>query len=197
MRISDNALVAAATLSERYINDRFLPDKAIDLIDEAASRLNMIITSKPEEIDEIDRKVLQFEMEKLSLKRETDDFSIERLKKINNELLSLKECQEELGAQWKKEKDEIDEISTLKEDIESIQLQIDQAKRSFDLNKAAELEFGTLNSLQKKLKEKGEFLVNSQKNGETSLLRQEVTFCLLYTSPSPRDISGSRMPSSA
>ena len=134
MRISDNALVAAATLSERYINDRFLPDKAIDLIDEAASRLNMVITSKPEEIDEIDRKVLQFEMEKLSLKRETDDFSIERLKKINNELIFLKDKQAELGAQWKKEKDEIDEISTIKEEIESVQLQIDQAKRSFDLN---------------------------------------------------------------
>ena len=176
VRISDNALVAAATLSERYINDRFLPDKAIDLIDEAASRLNMVITSKPEEIDEIDRKVLQFEMEKLSLKRETDDFSIERLKKINNELISLKDKQAELGAKWKKEKDEIDEISTIKEEIESVQLQIDQAKRSFDLNKAAELEFGTLNSLQKKLKEKSESLVNSQKNGDTSLLRQEVTF---------------------
>ncbi len=176
VRISDNALVAAATLSERYINDRFLPDKAIDLIDEAASRLNMVITSKPEEIDEIDRKVLQFEMEKLSLKRETDDFSIERLKKINNELISLKDKQAELGAQWKKEKDEIDEISTIKEEIESVQLQIDQAKRGFDLNKAAELEFGTLNSLQKKLKEKSESLVNSQKNGDTSLLRQEVTF---------------------
>ena len=176
VRISDNALVAAATLSERYINDRFLPDKAIDLIDEAASRLNMVITSKPEEIDEIDRKVLQFEMEKLSLKRETDDFSIERLKKINNELISLKDKQAELGAQWKKEKDEIDEISTIKEEIESVQFQIDQAKRSFDLNKAAELEFGTLNSLQKKLKEKSESLVNSQKNGDTSLLRQEVTF---------------------
>ena len=176
VRISDNALVAAATLSERYINDRFLPDKAIDLIDEAASRLNMVITSKPEEIDEIDRKVLQFEMEKLSLKRETDDFSLERLKKINKELISLKDKQSELGAQWKKEKDEIDEISTIKEEIESVQLQIDQAKRSFDLNKAAELEFGTLNSLQKKLKEKSESLVNSQKNGDTSLLRQEVTF---------------------
>ncbi len=176
VRISDNALVAAATLSERYINDRFLPDKAIDLIDEAASRLNMVITSKPEEIDEIDRKVLQFEMERLSLKRETDDFSKERLKKINNELISLKDKQAELGAQWKKEKDEIDEISTIKEEIESVQLQIDQAKRSFDLNKAAELEFGTLNSLQKKLKEKSESLVNSQKNGATSLLRQEVTF---------------------
>jgi ATP-dependent Clp protease ATP-binding subunit ClpB len=176
VRISDNALVAAATLSDRYINDRFLPDKAIDLIDEAASRLNMVITSKPEEIDEIDRKVLQLEMEKLSLKREIDDFSIERLKKINNELISIKNRQEELSSQWKKEKDEIDEISTIKEEIESIQFQIDQAKRSFDLNKAAELEFGTLNSLQKELKEKSDSLINSNKKGETSLLRQEVTF---------------------
>jgi len=172
VRISDNALVAAATLSERYINDRFLPDKAIDLIDEAASRLNMVITSKPEEIDEIDRKVLQFEMEKLSLKRETDNFSIERLKKINNELILLKDKQEKLGAQWKKEKAEINEISTIKEEIESIQLQIDQAKRSFDLNKAAELEFGTLNSLQKKLKEKSDSLANSQKNGSGILYEE-------------------------
>ena len=176
VRISDNALVAAATLSERYINDRFLPDKAIDLIDEAASRLNMMITSKPEEIDEIDRKVLQLEMENLSLKREKDDYSLMRLKKINDELINFKGKQTELNAQWKKEKEEIDEISSIKEEIESVQLQIDQAKRSFDLNKAAELEFGTLNTLQKKLTEKSEYLVNSYKKGETNLLRQEVTF---------------------
>ncbi len=175
VRISDNALVAAATLSERYINDRFLPDKAIDLIDEAASRLNMFITSKPEEIDEIDRKVLQLEMEGLSLKRETDDFSLERLKETENELKSLKDKQDELNTQWKKEKDAIDAISSIREEIESIQLQIDQAKRNFDLNKAAELEFGTLNSLQKKLFEKNQYLINSYKKGETTLLRQEVT----------------------
>ena len=176
VRISDNALVAAASLSERYINDRFLPDKAIDLIDEAASRLNMVITSKPEEIDEIDRKVLQLEMENLSLKRESDDFSLERLKRINNELQDLKIRQSELNNQWRKEKEEIDEISNLKEEIESTQLKIEQAKRSFDLNKAAELEFGTLISLQKKLKTKSENLVDSFKNGEKNLLRQEVNF---------------------
>ena len=145
VRISDNALVAAASLSERYINDRFLPDKVIDLIDEAASRLNMVITSKPEEIDEIDRKVLQLEMENLSLQRESDNFSLERLKRINNELHDLKIRQSELNHQWRKEKEEIDEISNLKEEIESTQLKIEQAKRSIDLNKAAELEFGTLN----------------------------------------------------
>ncbi len=176
VRISDNALVAAASLSERYINDRFLPDKAIDLIDEAASRLNMVITSKPEEIDEIDRKVLQLEMENLSLKRESDNFSLERLKRINNELQDLKIRQSELNNQWKKEKEEIDEISNLKEEIESTQLKIEQAKRSFDLNKAAELEFGTLISLQKKLNFKSDLLVDSFKNGEKNLLRQEVTF---------------------
>ncbi len=176
VRISDNALVAAASLSERYINDRFLPDKAIDLIDEAASRLNMVITSKPEEIDEIDRKVLQLEMENLSLQRESDNFSLERLKRINIELHDLKIRQSELNHQWRKEKEEIDEISNLKEEIESTQLKIEQAKRSFDLNKAAELEFGTLISLQKKLKIKSENLVDSFKNGEKNLLRQEVNF---------------------
>ena len=176
VRISDNALVAAANLSERYINDRFLPDKAIDLIDEAASRLNIIITSKPEEIDEIDRKVLQLEMENLSLKRESDNSSLERLKKINQELKFLKEKQSELNFQWKKEKGEINEISNIKEEIESTQLKIDQAKRNFDLNKAAELEYGTLTSLQNKLKIKSNDLKNNYKDSEKSLLRQEVTF---------------------
>ena len=172
VRISDNALVAAANLSERYINDRFLPDKAIDLIDEAASRLNIVITSKPEEIDEIDRKVLKLEMENLSLKRETDFSSLERLTKITDELRSLKEKQNELNHQWKKEKTDIDEISNIKEEIESTQLQIEQAKRNFDLNKAAELEFGTLNELQNKLDIKSKELKNDHKN----LLRQEVNF---------------------
>ncbi len=176
VRISDNALVAAANLSERYINDRFLPDKAIDLIDEAASRLNIIITSKPEEIDEIDRKVLQLEMENLSLNRESDNSSLERLKKINQELKLLKEKQNELNFQWKKEKAEINEISNIKEEIESTQLQIDQAKRNFDLNKAAELEYGTLTSLQNKLKIKSNNLTNNLKDCEKSLLRQEVKF---------------------
>jgi len=176
VRISDNALVAAASLSERYINDRFLPDKAIDLIDEAASRLNIVITSKPEEIDEIDRKVLKLEMENLSLKRETDFSSLERLTKITDELKTLKEKQTELNHQWKKEKTDIDEISNIKEEIESTQLQIEQAKRNFDLNKAAELEFGTLNELQNKLDIKSNDLKNDYKNGNKSLLRQEVNF---------------------
>ena len=176
VRISDNALVAAANLSERYINDRFLPDKAIDLIDEAASRLNIVITSKPEEIDEIDRKVLKLEMENLSLKRETDLSSIERLTKINDELIFLKEKQNELNIQWRKEKENIDEIANIKEDIESTQLNIEKAKRSFDLNKAAELEFGTLTELQNKLKIKSNELKSSVEDTDKNLLRQEVTY---------------------
>ncbi len=176
VRISDNALVAAANLSERYINDRFLPDKAIDLIDEAASRLNIVITSKPEEIDEIDRKVLKLEMENLSLRRETDNSSLQRLSKINEELNKLKEQQNELNLQWREEKAAIDQISNIKEEIESTQLQIEQAKRNFDLNKAAELEFGTLNDLQNKLKIKSIDLKNDYSNGDKSLLRQEVNF---------------------
>jgi len=176
VRISDNALVAAATLSERYITDRFLPDKAIDLVDEAASRLNMVITSKPEEIDEIDRKVLQLEMENLSLNRESDTSSIERLNKINEELNELKIKQSELNIQWEKEKTDINEISNIKEEIESTQLQIDQAKRSFDLNKAAKLEFGTLNDLQNKLKIKSNDLKTNYTNEDKRLLRQEVKF---------------------
>ena len=175
VRISDNALVAAANLSERYINDRFLPDKAIDLIDEAASRLNIVITSKPEEIDEIDRKVLKLEMENLSLNRETDRSSIERLNKINDELIFLKEKQNDLNNQWKKEKEGIDEIANIKEEIEITQLQIEKAKRSFDLNKAAELEFGILTALQNKLKIKSNELKNSYDNADKNLLRQEVT----------------------
>ena len=176
VRISDNALVAAANLSERYINDRFLPDKAIDLIDEAASRLNIVITSKPEEIDEIDRKVLKLEMENLSLKRETDLSSIERLSKINDELRFLKEKQNDLNIQWRKEKESIDEIANIKEDIEITQLNIEKAKRSFDLNKAAELEFGTLTELQNKLKIKSNELKSSHEDADKNLLRQEVTF---------------------
>ncbi len=176
VRISDNALVAAANLSERYICDRFLPDKAIDLIDEAASRLNIVITSKPEEIDEIDRKVLKLEMENLSLQRESDNSSLERLRKIKEELNTLKNKQGELNIQWKKEKAEIDEITNIKEEIESTQLNIEKAKRSFDLNKAAELEFGTLNDLQKKLQNRSIFFKTSFEKDNKNLLRQEVSF---------------------
>ncbi len=175
VRIADNALVAAAVLSSRYIADRFLPDKAIDLMDESAARLKMEITSKPEEIDEIDRKILQLEMEKLSLGRESDSASKERLEKLERELAELAEQQSALNAQWQKEKGAIDELSSLKEEIEKVQLQVEQAKRSYDLNKAAELEYGTLAGLQKRLIEKETALAQEGDKGDKSLLREEVT----------------------
>ncbi|KGG25073.1 MULTISPECIES: ATP-dependent chaperone ClpB [unclassified Prochlorococcus] len=175
VRIADNALVAAAVLSSRYIADRFLPDKAIDLMDESAARLKMEITSKPEEIDEIDRKILQLEMEKLSLGRESDSVSKERLEKLERELAELAEQQSALNAQWQQEKGAIDDLSSLKEEIERVQLQVEQAKRSYDLNKAAELEYGTLAGLQKQLTEKETALAQDEDAGDKSLLREEVT----------------------
>ena len=115
MKISDSALVAAATLSARYISDRFLPDKAIDLVDESAAKLKMEITSKPEELDEIDRKILQLEMERLSLQKETDSASRERLERIERELAELKERQDALNAQWQAEKQIIDRIRQIRQ----------------------------------------------------------------------------------
>jgi ATP-dependent Clp protease ATP-binding subunit ClpB len=172
VRIADNALVAAALLSSRYIADRFLPDKAIDLVDESAARLKMEITSKPEQIDELDRRILQLEMEKLSLGRESDAASRDRLERLEKELADLAEQQSTLNAQWQKEKGSIDELSSIKEDIEQVQLQVEQAKRSYDLNKAAKLEYGTLADLHKKLAAK-EAELNA--GGEKTLLREEVT----------------------
>jgi ATP-dependent Clp protease ATP-binding subunit ClpB len=172
VRIADNSLVAAAVLSSRYIADRFLPDKAIDLVDESAARLKMEITSKPEQIDELDRRILQLEMEKLSLGRESDSASRDRLERLEKELADLAEQQSALNAQWQKEKGSIDELSSIKEEIEQVQLQVEQAKRSYDLNKAAELEYGTLADLHKKLAAK-EAELNA--GGEKTLLREEVT----------------------
>ena len=176
VRIADSALVAAAVLSSRYIADRFLPDKAIDLVDESAARLKMEITSKPEEIDEIDRKILQLEMEKLSLGRESDAASQERLERLERELAELSEQQSTLNAQWQQEKGAIDDLSNLKEEIERVQLQVEQAKRSYDLNKAAELEYGTLATLQKQLADKEAALAAADDGAQDkSLLREEVT----------------------
>jgi ATP-dependent Clp protease ATP-binding subunit ClpB len=174
VKISDSALVAAATLSTRYISDRFLPDKAIDLVDEAAARLKMEITSKPEELDEIDRKILQLEMEKLSLQKESDPASLERLERLEKELANLKEDQRELNAQWQSEKDVIERIQGIKEEIDRINVEIQQAERDYDLNKAAELKYGKLAELQKSLSEAESQLETSQTSGK-SLLREEVT----------------------
>jgi ATP-dependent Clp protease ATP-binding subunit ClpB len=174
VKISDSALVAAAVLSSRYISDRFLPDKAIDLVDEAAARLKMEITSKPEELDEIDRKILQLEMEKLSLKKESDAASRERLEKLEKEIADLKEEQRTLNSQWQSEKDIIDKIQSVKKEIERVNLEIQQAERDYDLNRAAELKYGNLISLHRQLEAVEAELASAQRSGK-SLLREEVT----------------------
>ncbi|MFN5872044.1 MAG: AAA family ATPase, partial [Aphanizomenon sp.] len=174
VRISDSSLVAAATLSNRYISDRFLPDKAIDLVDEAAARLKMEITSKPEELDEIDRKILQLEMEKLSLQKESDPASRERLERLEKELADLKEDQRTLSTQWQSEKDIITKIQSIKEEIDRVNLEIQQTERNYDLNRAAELKYGKLTDLHRQLQAVETELSQTQKTGK-SLLREEVT----------------------
>lgn len=174
VKISDSALVAAATLSARYISDRFLPDKAIDLVDEAAARLKMEITSKPEELDEIDRKILQMEMERLSLQKESNPASIERLERLEKELAELKVEQRALDSQWQSEKDIITKIQTIKEEIDRVNIEIQQAERDYDLNKAAELKYGNLTDLHRQLEVAETHLATTQTSGQ-SLLREEVT----------------------
>jgi ATP-dependent Clp protease ATP-binding subunit ClpB len=174
VKISDNALVAAATLSTRYISDRFLPDKAIDLMDEAAAKLKMEITSKPEELDEIDRKVLQLEMERLSVNKDTSTAARERLHKIEKELADLKEEQRAFTAQWQSEKDIITEIQTIKEEMDKVNIEIQQAERTYDLALASALKYGKLTELQQKLEAAEHQLSDSQTTGK-SLLREEVT----------------------
>ena len=174
VRISDNALVAAATLSTRYISDRFLPDKAIDLVDEAAARLKMEITSKPEDLDEIDRRVMQLQMEQLSLQKESNPASRERLERLEKEIADLQEDQRALNAQWQSEKDSLNRIQSIKEEIDRVNVEISQAERNYDLNKAAELKYGTLTQLQSSLQQAETQLVATQTSG-SSLLREEVT----------------------
>ncbi len=172
--ISDSSLVAAATLSTRYISDRFLPDKAIDLVDEAAAKLKMEITSKPEELDEVDRKILQLEMERLSLKKEVDAASMERLERIEKELADLKEQQSALNAQWQSEKDVMDSIQSIKEKIEQVNIEVQQAEREYNYNLGAELKYGKLTELQRQLEDAEAHLNETQTTGKT-LLREEVT----------------------
>ena len=174
VKIADSALVAAATLSTRYISDRFLPDKAIDLVDEAAAKLKMEITSKPEELDEVDRKILQLETERLSLQKESDTASQERLQRLEKELADLKEEQRTLNTQWNSEKDTIDRIQSLKEDIDRVNIEIQQAERDYDLNRAAELKYGKLTDLQRELEKAETQLADAQTSGAT-LLREEVS----------------------
>ncbi|XP_072995129.1 chaperone protein ClpB3, mitochondrial-like [Typha latifolia] len=174
VKISDNALVSAAILSDRYITERFLPDKAIDLVDEAAAKLKMEITSKPIELDEVDRAILKLEMEKLSLKNDTDKASKERLSKLEADLASLKEKQKELAQHWEFEKSLMNRIRSIKEEVDRVNLEMEAAEREYDLNRAAELKYGTLISLQRQLEEAEKKLAEFQQSGK-SMLREEVT----------------------
>ncbi len=174
VKISDSALVAAAVLSNRYISERFLPDKAIDLVDEAAAKLKMEITSKPVELDEIDRRIMQLQMEELSLKKEDDAASRDRLTKIEQELANLMERQRELNARWQMEKEAIERLQNLKAERDAVKLQIEQAEQKYDLNRAAELKYGKLMELERQIQEQEAHLAKLQANGEP-LLREQVT----------------------
>jgi len=172
VRITDPAIIGAATLSHRYISDRFLPDKAIDLIDEAASRLRMEIDSMPIEIDEVERKIMQLEIERQALKREEDKSSKERLGQLEREIQNLKETSSGLKAHWQNEKESIQRIRALKEKIESTKVEEQKAQREGDLNRAAELRYGTLSQLQKDLEAANIKLIELQKNQK--MLKEEV-----------------------
>ncbi len=172
VRIQDGALVAAATLSDRYISDRFLPDKAIDLVDEAASKLRIEIDSMPVELDEVERKYKQLEIERQALKKEKDSASAKRLKEVEKDLAELNESRRELKAHWQLEKQAITEIRTLKEQIERGRTDMAAAERDGDLAKAAELKYGRLVELQKKLETTNTKLVELQK--DRKMLKEEV-----------------------
>ena len=168
VRITDGALVAAATLSHRYISDRFLPDKAIDLMDEAASRLRMEVESKPEAIETLDRKIIQLKIESLALGKETDTASKERLANLQTELANLEEQSAALTTRWQAEKDKIHSEAKLKEQLDAARLQLEQAQRGGDLAKAGELQYGTIPTLEKQL-------AAAETAAEGAMLREEVT----------------------
>jgi ATP-dependent Clp protease ATP-binding subunit ClpB len=171
VRITDGALVAAAVLSDRYISDRFLPDKAIDLVDEAAARLRMEITSDPQELDDLKRRMMQFEIEREALKKEKDQASKDRLEKLEQDLANLREQRNAVEAQLQRERQELEQIQNLKERIEQTRAAIEQAQRQYDYNKAAELQYGTLAGLEQQLHE-AEAKISA---GGNALLRQEVS----------------------
>src|SRR5205807_1351052 len=173
VRITDGALVAAATLSHRYITDRFLPDKAIDLVDEAASRLKIELDSMPTEIDVIERQIMQHEMERQALKKEKDPASKERLKKIEKELAALTEKSNALKAEWQKEKAVIDEQRKWKEELDRLRTELERATRRGELAKASELQYGRMPELEKKLNDAA--AKTEKKGAKSRLLREEVT----------------------
>ncbi len=172
VRIQDSAIVAAATLSNRYITDRFLPDKAIDLIDEAASRLRIEIDSVPQEIDELNRKITQLEIQREGLKKEKDQASKTRFDKLTHEISGFKEEASKLKAHWQKEKQAIVEIQKVKEKMDTTRVQVEQAERDGDLGKAAELKYGVLPNLEKELVEKNKTIIEYQK--DKRMLKEEV-----------------------
>jgi len=172
VRIKDSALVAAAVLSNRYITDRFLPDKAIDLVDEAAARLRTEIESMPSELDEILRRVMQLEIEREALKKETDPASKERLSKLEKELAELRAQADSLKAQWQAEKQAVNRLRQIREQIEKTKTEIERAEREYDLNRAAELRYGKLAELERKLAAEEEHLFRKQ--GQHRLLKEEV-----------------------
>jgi ATP-dependent Clp protease ATP-binding subunit ClpB len=172
VRIKDSALVAAAVLSHRYIADRFLPDKAIDLVDEAAARLRTEIESVPIELDEVQRRVMQLEIEREALRKEKDRASKERLEKLEKELADLKARADALRAQWQVERQAIDRLRKLREEIDRTRVEIEQAERAYDLNKAAELRYGKLQDLERRLQSEEELL--AKKQGRSRLIKEEV-----------------------
>jgi ATP-dependent Clp protease ATP-binding subunit ClpB len=172
VRITDAALVAAAVLSHRYISDRFLPDKAIDLVDEAASRLKIELDSMPTEIDVIEREIMQHEMERQALKKEKDPASKERLKKLEKELAELKEKSSALKAEWQKEKAVIEEQRKWKEELDQLRTELERAQRRGDLAKASEIQYGRIPQLEKKL---ADATAKAAKERQSTLLREEVT----------------------
>ncbi len=173
VRITDGALIACATLSDRYISDRFLPDKAIDLMDEAAARIRTEIDSMPAELDEISRKIMQLEIEKQALGKETDKASAARLATLEKELAALKEEDASMRAQWENEKKAIAEVKGTKQQIEEVKHQMEEAERNYDLEKLAQLKYGTLPELEKKLEEEKQ-KADSVDGGEARLLKEEV-----------------------
>jgi len=172
VRIKDSALVAAAVLSNRYISDRFLPDKAIDLVDEAAAKLRTEIDSMPTELDEISRRIMQLEIEREALKKETDAASKERLAKIEKELAELRSQADALKGQWLTEKEAVQRLRGIREQIEQTRIEIEQAERQYDLNKAAELKYGKLSQLEQELRAEEARL--AQKQGQARLIKEEV-----------------------
>jgi len=172
VRIKDSAIVAAATLSNRYITDRFLPDKAIDLIDEAASRLRIEIDSLPQEIDQLEREILQLEIERQALGREEDEKSKSRLKDIEQRIADLKEKSSGMKAKWQSEKEEIDRMREAKNELEQLRVQLDQARNAGDLTRAAEIQYGKIPELEQKLAQEQQKLSELQRDGV--MLKEEV-----------------------